>query len=590
MTASLLFLHGVGDGDPDDVWSETLDSSLRDVGYPGLADVNVIAPKYPNSLNGVDDDLPLPRVLIKPERGDRALALRREFLRRRTALEVALGGDEPGRGLPIIGSSEQIPVPFKQVRNYLSDRKVRAAVLHRIIQQIPATGPVVIVAHSLGSIIAADLLRRLNPDVAVAGMVTIGSPLGFASIHLDDFEANLREAPGNLGWWVNFWSPTDVVVGNRGISPHFPWVLDHRVRTSVSANPKEPHFAASYLAQKKIVATIGRAVFGSLSKEVVLAPKGVELRLDFTETVAVLRLKYAHILHSEMRGGRKARFAEALRQTQAETVSNIAARNEKDNRPLPSAIVQLAVDLSDPDSEPSPPTAPAHIDESDACQILIAFAELNVIHPFEIEIKDEERERALGALSVEMGFGKQLAADVFDALDRAEKILRGSLNWKRWAAIGLGGSALAIATGGLAFAAAPGAVGAAAITSALAAFGPGGMIGGLLTAGSLVGAGSGSLAVGIAAPETSADVAEMFVTAQLANVLLHESRKLPPPEHTLNELVDAYARVRDQFELMEAVSDPNAASVKALRRKRDLLARAVNHLSPEGDLQEVEPR
>ena len=66
----LLFLHGVGDGDQNDDWRETLDRSLTSVGYPSLDDVTVISPKYPMSLHGVDGDDPLPTVTLKEPRGD----------------------------------------------------------------------------------------------------------------------------------------------------------------------------------------------------------------------------------------------------------------------------------------------------------------------------------------------------------------------------------------------------------------------------------------------------------------------------------------------------------------------------------------
>ncbi len=44
----LLFLHGVGDGDPDGAWQAALETSLARLGYPDLTGVRVIAPKYPN--------------------------------------------------------------------------------------------------------------------------------------------------------------------------------------------------------------------------------------------------------------------------------------------------------------------------------------------------------------------------------------------------------------------------------------------------------------------------------------------------------------------------------------------------------------
>lgn len=63
---TLLYLHGVGSGDPDGGWYAWLTRSLQAVGYPGLGDVTVVAPKYPKSLYDapVDDEYELPPVTV----------------------------------------------------------------------------------------------------------------------------------------------------------------------------------------------------------------------------------------------------------------------------------------------------------------------------------------------------------------------------------------------------------------------------------------------------------------------------------------------------------------------------------------------
>ena len=119
-------------------------------------------------------------------------------------------------------------------------------------------------------------------------------------------------------------------------------------------------------------------------------------------------------------------------------------------------------------------------------------------------------------LTLDMGLGTQLGADVLKAAERAKDTLKEDNSDRlRWVLIGIGAAAVVAATGGLALAAAPGVVGAAAVTSALAAFGPGGMIGGLLTAGTLVSAGGGSIAAGLANPGTAAGTVEAVVATQL---------------------------------------------------------------------------
>lgn len=52
--------------------------------------------------------------------------------------------------------------PFKQAHNYLTSVEIRAQVLKRILEALPESGRVVIVGHSLGSVIAASLIRSFQ--------------------------------------------------------------------------------------------------------------------------------------------------------------------------------------------------------------------------------------------------------------------------------------------------------------------------------------------------------------------------------------------------------------------------------------------
>jgi hypothetical protein len=94
--------------------------------------------------------------------------------------------------------------------------------------------------------------------------------------------------------------------------------------------------------------------------------------------------------------------------------------------------------------------------------------------------------------------------------------------------IGAGVVALVVATGGLALAAAPGVVRAAAITSASDGFGPGGMIGGLLTAGTLIGAGGGGTPFSLASLGSTAETVEAVIQRRLAASILRQRQRLEP--------------------------------------------------------------
>jgi pimeloyl-ACP methyl ester carboxylesterase len=201
----LLFLHGVGDGDQDDNWRDTLERSLAEAGYPSLDHVTVIAPKYPNGLRGVDDDEAMPKVVVKAPRGDDAKANRRDFERRRTAMEILLGSDDPGGEIPGIQPLAELVASngfFAQAENYARKVKIRAWVLQRVLKSLPSSGRIVIVGHSLGSVIAADLVRRLPSRLEIAGMVTIGSPLAQRGFALPDLRDLLADPPTTMAWWA----------------------------------------------------------------------------------------------------------------------------------------------------------------------------------------------------------------------------------------------------------------------------------------------------------------------------------------------------------------------------------------------------
>lgn len=579
----LLFLHGVGSGDQNDEWKSALQGALTELGYPELDTATVIAPKYPNSLKGVDDDDPLPGLTIKAPTGEAAKKNRRDFERREAAIEFLLGKHDRGNGWfggdPIAEAALK-QAPFQQAANYLKNPRVRAHVLARILRQLPSSGRLVVVGHSLGSVIAADLVRRLPPEIEVAGMVTIGSPLANAGFGLEGLRATLKEPPSNLAWWVNFWNLADPVTTHRGVSSVFPWMTDYRIRTKVDGHV---HDAVTYLRKPVVATAIGYALYGSRSKELAVVEKGVDIRLNYAETFALLALRYGHLTRSRLGGAQRDRYSDALRHVQAEALDSMKRQRAQDGRPLPALVAALAVDLSDPTSVAPEPSRISSLSKEEAVVILTGLATANVIHPFEIDVSSKSRHEALMELTIEMGLGTQFGRDVISARDAARSAMTGGgTNWVRWAALGAGAVAIVVATGGLALAAAPGVVGAAAITSALAAFGPGGMIGGLLTAGALVSAGGGGVALGLAGSNTTAETVEAVVSAQLTAAILRKYQGLEQDPKTWATLAETGMELRRERAHLEAISDESAPALKELARKLKAIDCALAYLDSEG--------
>src|SRR6266487_4158568 len=75
-----------------------------------------------------------------------------------------------------------IAAVFRDVAAYLDRNEIRQLVLDTVLERFPTSGRVVLVSHSLGTVVAMDLLTRLPDQVEVAQLVTAGSPLGMDTV------------------------------------------------------------------------------------------------------------------------------------------------------------------------------------------------------------------------------------------------------------------------------------------------------------------------------------------------------------------------------------------------------------------------
>jgi hypothetical protein len=86
----------------------------------------------------------------------------------------------------------------------------------RSLQMGAGKGPLVVVSHSMGTIIAYDCLKHEPGCPAIDGLMTIGSPLGLDEVQ--DFFPSWSRHDGFpseklKGPWVNVFDPLDVVCG-----------------------------------------------------------------------------------------------------------------------------------------------------------------------------------------------------------------------------------------------------------------------------------------------------------------------------------------------------------------------------------------
>jgi hypothetical protein len=244
----------------DEVWGEAIREGLRNRRHPRAEDVSFAAAFYGDLYNdgkgdggqyGPDDvrdgfEYELLRALSAAADPDEA---------------PAAGADAPTKvylpesiqaTLAVLqrttffgAASASLIIRFvKQVHRYFDDVELRLRVQRELAAAIgPDTR--MIIAHSLGSVVAYEALRS-NPDWPVRTLVTLGSPLGLGTI----VERLVPPVGAGDGWpgavdrWVNIAARQDAVAMVKTLAE----VFDPRVEDRSCANPRlKAHDATWYL-------------------------------------------------------------------------------------------------------------------------------------------------------------------------------------------------------------------------------------------------------------------------------------------------------------------------------------------------------
>ncbi|MGY1960781.1 trypsin-like serine peptidase [Nocardia gipuzkoensis] len=143
---------------------------------------------------------------------------------------------------------------FGDVATYLAVERIRQAVLDCVLETVPASGRLTLVSHSLGTVVAMDLLTR-EPQLDVAVFVTLGSPLGLDAVHGKLLRGPHR--PESVGDWLNAWSAVDPITIGCPLSQ----VWDGQLREIPVDNPsEEAHSIAEYLAHPAVAQAIHNGV------------------------------------------------------------------------------------------------------------------------------------------------------------------------------------------------------------------------------------------------------------------------------------------------------------------------------------------
>jgi hypothetical protein len=142
------------------------------------------------------------------------------------------------------------------VAAYFFNPRVRAAIRSRLLDVLAtAAGPYVVIAHSMGTIVAYDVLHALGDVIDVRLWVTLGSPLGITAVQ--NRLAQPLSVPHGVREWRNFADRLDPVAFDRTLSGEFEpagfvrdeWIINPG---TLAVDAFNPHSGTGYLSHPAV--------------------------------------------------------------------------------------------------------------------------------------------------------------------------------------------------------------------------------------------------------------------------------------------------------------------------------------------------
>jgi hypothetical protein len=610
----VVFLHGASGPDVEAAWLRPLNLRLAQMGHSRLdpGHDRITSPTYLRELLAAQPGAEPARTWTRPSRREHE-RLRLRYVQRQDELSrVGRAWQRTGAG-PVVswvpadladdGWVTRIGIRFvNPARRYQREQACRSAVQRAVLDQLPQSGSIILIAHSLGSVIAVDLLTKLPPDLKVDLLLTVGSPLAIKRLGDPGFESDFPY--DRVGGWLNLYDPGDIVTVGCGVGRRFPAACDIAVDTGQS------HNAAAYLSNPAAAAVIGHHVYGVQAGP---RPASLQRRIHPAWQPLLLSFAYSNALSSCTRSQEwlfKGRVDAARALLAQRTVADVHAKRLQllqdgagslDDSPVGEGRFPSEDDLLH--------HAAGLVHDTWTDEALLSLAvglEMSPpLHPFDVRFSEQHRHLALlntigrvRGSSAEVSV-QEFAEAVRDGVKAGQHAVKES--GFPWGTVLITGGLLLLSlTGvGLAVAAPAGLAGAAVITGTLAAFGPGGLVGGLITIATLTGVGAAATGIGVAVgaaddPEIGERARRLAVEelstmpiAALRNAVagvlgVVDAQRRLGLESTggmvaemLNTALDI---VRAEHALHEAVA-PNRVGTSEWKKKVQLLDRALEWLN-----------
>lgn len=542
-TQALVFIHGVGGALTRSAWLSPLSDAMAGLGHsrPERSDIAIVTVDYRAALLSAQEAR-LPEETWRKPKDDGLHLADYQARRAETARLVQhFKATAPSSGLgamplPSAAALGQLVETLlrnlrEEARRYRSEEAARAAVLSRALADLRGHTRLVVVAHSLGSVVAADLVKRLPRAVVVDQLITIGSPLPlhrfwpFVDLAGDEFPFD------RIRSWVNVFDSLDPVSVGRGIGGRCPEATDVDVHFGTLPRLVGNHAAEYYLSLPVVGSLVARALYGADATD--WDGTGRDSRVP-ARTIArewdLYLLSAAYALQvSATCDGKKHRWRRQFDAARRASVDKLLADADAHLDELPEAarVTPTAADFLD---HATGLVRRAWTDE-ELLPLAVAMLMASPVRPYVIGIHPDHAIEALVSLfdrirNEDSSLSDQnFAKAVGSALAEAKKAMGGvDTRWAILVLIGAGAGILAATGVGLALVAPAGLAGAALMTSTLAAFGPGGMVGGMMTIAAASSVGSALIGAGATKAGSEKVQASASFAVSLANLPKEELR------------------------------------------------------------------
>lgn len=286
----ILMVHGIAQGgrkpsDLETIWVETLQEGFHLAGKPWPATVKIDFPYYGDKLDELvaQSKLPTPADLVAKGPGqnldfEKFMQSALDQMQQTAAIPDATvraqmdpaASQEKGiqnwswvqaiarviDNRLTLASNFTIEKFLREVFVYIA-RPADAKAIDAIVAAKLTAEPTLVVGHSLGSVVAYNVLKSQRSSLDLRGFVTVGSPLGLRAISA---KLGVVENVASPAAWYNAYDERDIVALNPLAKPWFavkPKIVNNN---KVKNNTENRHGIINYLDDKEVAAQVAAAL------------------------------------------------------------------------------------------------------------------------------------------------------------------------------------------------------------------------------------------------------------------------------------------------------------------------------------------